>query len=66
MRLTLLLMLTTLAGACVNVNQTAICEGTRAERDALADALLLDGGDASVIAGHDLISKLDAGCDDTK
>lgn len=62
MRLILPLTLTMLVSACVNAS--AICEGTRAERDALTDALLLDGGDASVVAGYNLISKLDAGCNE--
>lgn len=51
-----------LASGCASVNQIAICDGTRQERDALADALLLDGGDVSLVAGQALIAKIDAGC----
>jgi hypothetical protein len=40
----------------------AICDATHEARDAHAEALLADGGDASVITGANLIALLDAGC----
>lgn len=58
----LAIILAMLASGCASVNQIAICDGTRQERDALADALLLDGGDVSLVAGQALIAKIDAGC----
>ena len=61
----LLLLTLTLAGlatGCAPASQVALCEGTAADRDALADALLEDGGDTSVVAGERLIARLDAGC----
>ena len=60
--LLLTLTLGTLATGCAPASQVAICDGTAVERDALADALLEDGGDASVVAGERLIARLDAGC----
>lgn len=47
---------------CVSVSNSAICDGTVASRGALADALLADGGNLSVVAGARLISQLDAAC----
>lgn len=51
-----------LVSGCVTVNQTAICDGTRALRSAHTDALLVDGGDRSVVTGAALVAALDAGC----
>ena len=42
----------------------AMCGRIAADRTALADALVEDGGPASQLAGIGLIAKLDAGCDD--
>ncbi len=52
----------TLVTSCASVSQNAICDATIKDRDALTQALLLDGGDVSVVAGQNLIAKLDAGC----
>ncbi len=52
----------TLATSCASVSQNAICDATVKDRDALTVALLEDGGDASLVAGQNLIAKLDAGC----
>ncbi|MDO5706545.1 MAG: hypothetical protein Q4G49_15960 [Paracoccus sp. (in: a-proteobacteria)] len=57
---TMMLCLTACAGA--PVKQTAICDGTRASRTALAAALVDDGGPASRRAGMALIDQIDAGC----
>lgn len=57
-------ILTTLVSGCAAVSSpNAICDGTVALRDAHAEALLEDGGDASVQTGAALIAALDAGCD---
>lgn len=42
----------------------ALCDGTKKARDAHTRALLLDGGDRSVVTGANLIGILDAGCQD--
>lgn len=47
-----------------SVDDTANCDGTRERRQALAQALLIDGGPASKHAGATLIATLDAGCAD--
>lgn len=51
-----------LGSGCVGVNQIAICDGLRSDIDALADALLIDGGDMSVTTGQVVVAKFDAGC----
>ena len=51
-----------LGGGCLNANGAAICDGLRADVDALADALVIDGGDRSVTAGQVMISRFDRGC----
>ena len=58
----LAILLMALGTGCVTVNPAAICDATRGDRGALADALLIDGGDQSAVAGARLIGKLDAGC----
>lgn len=57
------LMLMMLASACATVAaDSAVCQGT-AEATAKHAASLADSPhDASVLSGHDLIAKLDAGC----
>lgn len=55
-------MLLTLLSGCANVNPAAICDGTIKSRNDLADALIVDGGPASLIAGATLIAQLDDGC----
>ncbi len=40
----------------------ALCDATRADRAAHADALLADGGDASVSTGATLLARTDAAC----
>ena len=58
----IILSLTLLISGCATVPQSAICAGTERERDALNVALLADGGPQSLVAGANLIAKLDAGC----
>ena len=58
----LLLTLPLLVTGCMSASQPAICTATANDRDALASALQMDGGDLSVVAGQHLIAKLDAGC----
>jgi hypothetical protein len=40
----------------------AICDGTRKARADLAQALLNDGGDQSVVAGQTLLAQLHGAC----
>ena len=59
----LLLTLPMLASACaISVSDAALCTATEASRRAHANALLVDGGDTSVITGADLLEKFKAGC----
>jgi hypothetical protein len=53
-----------LATGCVSANPSgeAVCDATAALANAHAEALLADGGDASVQTGVALIGALDAGC----
>lgn len=51
-------------GCEIAVSDSAICDGTSADRTAHAAALALDGGDRSVTTGALLIRKLDAACGD--
>lgn len=54
-----------LATGCVRetpASGDAMCEGTRRARADLAAALVLDGGDGSVVAGDRLITLIDAAC----
>ena len=64
-RLTLLMLPVALVSGCASVTPTsdsALCDGTRQARADLAAALADDPNDRAVIAGADLIDKLDAGC----
>lgn len=40
----------------------AVCDGLRPAVDAHAEALLIDGGDRSVVTGQGLIARYDAAC----
>jgi hypothetical protein len=44
------------------VNSNAICDGTFSARAKHAAALAIDGGDASVVTGANLIMMIDAAC----
>ena len=50
--------------ACANTqaSDAAICDGTRTSRQALAAALVEDGGAQSQRAGLRLLDQMDAGC----
>lgn len=60
----LILTTTLFLSACATapISDSAICDGTRASRSALAAALVEDGGPASRRAGLRLIQQVDAGC----
>jgi len=50
---------------CVSVNQAAICDGTKASRSELADALVVAGAsDRVILRGAVLIAQIDAACGD--
>lgn len=59
-------MLMTLVSACSTVSlgasSEAGCNATAPFVDALADALLVDGGPQSLVAGENLIATIDAWC----
>lgn len=61
-------MLTLLVSACATVQapssgkQAAVCDGLAAHTDALAEAVLVDGGDQSVVAADNLLRTYDAAC----
>ena len=57
--------LTLLLSGCVSVNQAAICDGTKASRSELADALVAGAPDRVVFRGAVLIAQIDAACGDT-
>jgi len=60
---TALLGLMSSAGcATTPISEAAICDGTAASRQALAIALLIDGGDQSRRAGLRLLDEVTAGC----
>lgn len=62
-QVTLIVMLTLLVSGCATVvSDQAICDGTQSLRDAHTEALLSDGGDASVVSGAALIDALDRAC----
>lgn len=62
-QLALIAMLTLLVSGCATaVSDHAICDGTESLRDAHTEALLSDGGDASVVSGVALIDALDRAC----
>lgn len=56
----LLLML--VSGCVATVNDSAICDGSETLREAHREALLKDGGDASVISGAALLEALQSAC----
>jgi len=59
MCLTLMLFLS----ACANsLSDSAICDGTRAERKAHASALIEDGGPLSQATGAVVLGMVSAGC----
>ena len=62
MRRLLILTLILPVTACVNVSDSAICDGLKNDVDRHAEALLADGGDLSVVSGDNLIAKFDAAC----
>jgi len=61
-------MLLMLVSACSTVSlgasSEAGCQATAPFADALADALLVDGGPQSLVAGENLIATIDAWCSD--
>lgn len=54
----------TLGSACASTpgSDSAVCDGTRASRQALAAALVEDGGAQSQRAGLRLLDQMVAGC----
>lgn len=60
LRLTLLLML--LSGCGTVVSDSALCDATAQARDQAAAAVLIDGGEQSIIAVANLLQLLDKGC----
>lgn len=62
MRMSLTALPLLVAGCVTATNDSALCDGTRAARDAHTDALLADGGDQSLVTGAALLSRLDAAC----
>ena len=57
-------MLTLLLTGCVSVSQVAICDGTKASRSDLADALVAGAPDRVILSGAILIAQIDAACGD--
>ena len=49
---------------CVSVSQMAICDGTKASRSELADALVAGAPDRVILRGAVLIAQIDAACQD--
>jgi hypothetical protein len=63
LRLLLAMTLLSCVSGCVSaVNSNAICDGTFSARAKHAAALAIDGGDASVVTGANLIMMIDAAC----
>ena len=58
----LLALMWTSGCATMPVSEAGLCDGTAASRQALAGALLTDGGDQSRRAGLRLLDELRAGC----
>ena len=56
--------LTLLLSGCVSANQAAICDGTKASRSELADALIAGAPDRVILRGAVLIAQIDAACGD--
>jgi hypothetical protein len=46
----------------VQPSDSAICDGLAGDIDRLAAALVVDGGDKSVVTGQHLVAKFDAAC----
>ena len=44
------------------ISENGLCDGLEPKIDNLNDALLIDGGPESIVAGEDVISGFDAGC----
>jgi hypothetical protein len=44
------------------VNDRGLCDGLSPKIDRLNDALLVDGGPQTILAGEDVITGYDAGC----
>lgn len=53
-----------LLSGCVSANQAAICDGTKASRSELADALVAGAPDRVILSGAILIAQIDAACGD--
>lgn len=53
-----------LVAGCVSAppSDSAICDGLAGDIDRLAAALVVDGGDKSVVTGQHLVAKFDAAC----
>lgn len=53
-----------LVAGCVSAppSGSAICDGLAGDIDKLAAALVVDGGDKSVLAGQHVVAKFDAAC----
>lgn len=49
-------------GRNLGVNEKGLCDGLSPKIDRLNDALLIDGGEQTILAGDDLILGFDAGC----
>lgn len=47
---------------CVSVSQVAICDGTKASRSNLAEALVAGAPDRVILSGAILIAQIDAAC----
>lgn len=62
MRPMISLTLILLVSGCATGSLEAFCESTRKTADELKTALLQDGGDASVVAGANLLSEYDGAC----
>ena len=60
--LTLLLTSCGLVNKTVLINDKGICDGLSPKINNLNDALLIDGGPYSTVAGAEVITGFDAGC----
>ncbi len=49
-------------GKNLGVNEKGLCDGLSPKIDRLNDALLIDGGQQTILAGEDVIIGFDAGC----
>ena len=59
------IILPMLVTGCVSsVNDAALCDATAQARKAHAQALVVDGGDHSVVTGANLLDAFKAGCDE--